>query len=88
MGGDSSAAYNPMYDTCAMDFAHSECEPYAPFTPYTARTVHTWCIQYADCHPLHLCVLYVPCMLHMPLIMHVSCMLRVPCVLSSDDPTF
>jgi len=61
MGGDSRAGYNPAYDTCAGGFAHSECEPYAPFAPYTACTVHTGCISYADCDPLHLCVLYPVC---------------------------
>jgi hypothetical protein len=55
MGGDSSAAY---YDACATGFTHSACEPYAHFAPNTAGTVHTGCILYADCGPLHSCV---PC---------------------------
>ena len=97
MGGDSSAAYNPAYDTCAVGFAHSECEPYAHFAPYTACTFQTWWIPYAECDPLHSCNLHVPCMLHMPLIFHVTHirlvtrmfrvpgMLRVPCILSSSS---
>ena len=73
VGGDSSAAYNPAYDTCAVDFAHSECELYAYFAPYTACTVHTWCIPYADCDPLHSCVLYPVCAVYAAHATHLAC---------------
>ena len=79
MGGDSRAGYNPAYDTCAVGFAHSECEPYALFAPYTACTVHTGCIPHADCDPLHLCVLYPVCAVYAAHATHLACVPYAAC---------
>jgi len=73
MGGNSSTGYNPAYDTCAVGFTHSECEPYALFAPYTVCTVHTGCILYADCDPLHSCVLYSVCVVYAAHATHLAC---------------
>jgi hypothetical protein len=85
MGGDSSAAYNPTYDACAVGFAHSMCDGtmrvnHTLSVPLRLRvqftlTVH--CLLIVTHFIRVFCILRVPHVLHMPLTLHVPHMLRM-----------
>jgi len=89
MGGDSSSAYNPAYDTCAAGFTHSTCDD-------MLRVNHTSSVPLIPCVQFTLGVspmlfvthfIRVPCMLRVPLLLHVPLMMiatqftRVSCIL-------
>jgi len=89
MGGDSSAANNPVYGACNVCYAHSTCDSLLHLNctlskPLILHVRLTLSVPFMliVTHFIYMsCILYVPYMLHIPVILHVPHEELVPCAL-------